>query len=576
MSQLLSYAISSALFLIPLYLVFKWMMSGENQPRFNRVILLSVYAIALLAPCVCRIPWQTLFRNSGQSAALPDVTVGLPVAIGIIPDAASPSPLWRILLIIYIVGVFVAAGLSIATLFSLMRIIRQSSAVPATRPYSVRVLPDATGIAPFSWIRYIIMPQSDFTDTSVARLIVLHESCHLRRRHWIDLLLAQIVCIFQWFNPAAWLMRDELRSIHEYQADSDVIASLHGNLSDYQNLLIKKAVGARFPSLANSLNHSNLKKRITMMYKSSPSAARSAFRAIAVAPAIAGAVMLLNVPAVSAAISSIASTSLVSHREVSEIPADIQTPLLYLSEIDESVEIVQTEPAVEEPSVAVAPLPDKKSEAFKTAEVMPLFPGGEKEMMFWLSRHIVYPAEAVENDIQGTVVVKFIVEKDGKVTDPSIVRSVDPLLDAEAIRVVSELPDFTPGKNRGKPVAVWYTLPIRFRLQGDAPKATNDSVVVKKSVSLTVNSKENGKDSSISISQDSQQMRPQGDSGQSQNISFTIDTDKTPSYMIDGVIVSGAELQAMSAGDIESISLFKDNPDYPNGLIKITTKKAAK
>ena len=105
--------------------------------------------------------------------------------------------------------------------------------------------------------------------------------------------MAQLVAVFQWYNPAAWLMREELKAVHEYQADSGVISS-GVNPREYQMLLIKKAVGARFPSLANSLNHSKLKKRITMMYNPKTSASRR-LRVLALAPAFAAAVLVTDI-----------------------------------------------------------------------------------------------------------------------------------------------------------------------------------------------------------------------------------------------------------------------------------------
>lgn len=113
-----------------------------------------------------------------------------------------------------------------------------------------------------------------------------------------------------------------------------------------------------------------------------------------------------------------------------------------------------------------APKETKKEEIFRSVEQMPQFPGGEAALMKYLSSHIQYPAMAAENNIQGRVVVQFVVEKDGKVGEVKVARSVDKDLDKEAIRVCKTLPKFTPGRQNGQAVRVWYTLPVTFKLQG--------------------------------------------------------------------------------------------------------------
>lgn len=98
---------------------------------------------------------------------------------------------------------------------------------------------------------------------------------------------------------------------------------------------------------------------------------------------------------------------------------------------------------------------------------MPEFPGGQGALMSWVANHIKYPETAAENNVQGKVVVQFVVKKDGSIGDVKVVRSKDPDLDREAVRVVKTFPNFIPGKMNGQPVNVWYTLPVSFKLQGN-------------------------------------------------------------------------------------------------------------
>ena len=119
-------------------------------------------------------------------------------------------------------------------------------------------------IAPFSWMKYIVISRKDLEENG--REILIHEMAHIHHRHSVDLLVADICIFFQWFNPSAWLLKQELQNVHEYEADETVINE-GVNAKEYQLLLIKKAVGTRLYSMANSFNHSKLKKRITMMLK---------------------------------------------------------------------------------------------------------------------------------------------------------------------------------------------------------------------------------------------------------------------------------------------------------------------
>ena len=107
---------------------------------------------------------------------------------------------------------------------------------------------------------------------------------------------------------------------------------------------------------------------------------------------------------------------------------------------------------------------ENENKVFTSVEQMPVFPGGDAELMKYLSSHIQYPAIAAENGVQGRVVVQFVVKKDGSVGEVKVVRGKDPDLDKEAVRVVKTLPKFIPGKMNGQPVNVWFTLPVNFKL----------------------------------------------------------------------------------------------------------------
>lgn len=431
MGAILSYSLSSGLVLLFLYLTYRWLLASERQPRTNRLLLLSFYPAALLAPLVYdRLP--SLFWH-GQAAG--DIIAGVPEAY--MAEAGTGQPVFVTLLVwVYMAG---AAAVFLHFVYSYVRLCRIVAGGKRTEAGEFTLVTVADkDIPPFSWNRYIVMSEKDYASDGTA--ILLHERRHILGHHCLDLLLAQGMTVFQWFNPAAWLMTEELRTVHEYQADDAVIRS-GVDVRDYQMLLIKKAVGARLPSLANSLNQSKLKKRITMMYKSRPASARR-LKGLALLPALALGLLAVNSPVVASVLSETTAADLFSSAE---------------NKVNEK-----------NPDIAMAaPVTDNKNGNAVTAtpEVLPQFPGGEKKMMLYLMENVRYPAEAQKNQEQGKVIVVFVVSETGEIREVSVKKGVSPSLDKEAVRVVKSMPAWTPGKNGGKNVACYYALPVHFKLK---------------------------------------------------------------------------------------------------------------
>lgn len=346
------------------------------------------------------------------------------------------------------------------------------------------------------------MVVGDKKDTEECRAVIVHELRHLSARHSMDLIIAQIYAIAVWYNPVSWLMIDELKTVHEYEADEAVIDS-GVNLKEYQMLLIKKAVGARLPSLANSLNHSKLQKRITMMYQSKSKMAGK-FSSLALVPALAIGMAVVSIPAVASLISDASEASLVDPigkitknsadsemsatgtlRNVSPIVKGSDTKTMSLSEtVSEPVKAEDSPSSVETisleaKSAAVASVAEEnkkekedKDEVYVAVEKQAEFPGGIAAMMEWLGNNIRYPEDAYKADMQGRVIVKFVVNKDGSISDASILKSVSPSLDQEAVRVVMAMPKWAPAENNGKKVASYFHLPVVFKLSNPEPADT--------------------------------------------------------------------------------------------------------
>ncbi|MFG6392338.1 MAG: M56 family metallopeptidase [Candidatus Amulumruptor sp.] len=506
MGSLFSYSIYSAIIMALLYLTYKWVLAGENQHRANRAILLSIYTVSMGAyPMMVWL--RSLMAHTSDTAVAATVDIELPIMT--MADVTD-NPIANILLWIYLIGMLAVAIHTVIIWLRLANIVAHGQHETIGR-YTL-VLTDRKDIAPFSWRRYIVMNETDYAESG--NLILCHETRHLDLHHPIDLMVAQIAAIIEWWNPAAWLMREELKTVHEYQADSCVLAA-GVNARDYQMLLIKKAVGARFPSLANSLNHSKLKKRITMMYNQKRSAKRR-MRALALLPALGAAVLTANLPAVASVMSEASAAELFSQSAEPTAPA---------SKVTKS---------------SANPADDSK--VYDVVEQMPEFPGGMKAMLDYLGANLKYPAG--QECAQGRVVVKFVINKDGSVGDTEIIKSLGEAFDAEAVRVVKSMPRFTPGMLNGKPVAVYYVLPVNFKLDKPAkesPKQTN-------STTITINKAAADNQSAVNIN-------PMPDN---------------PIVKVNGEEIPYDQLASIPSSSITSMQIDKKSGDRP--VILITTK----
>ena len=438
MGIFLVYILKSAACLAVFYLFYKLLMSRDTFHRFNRFALLGLLVLSSVLPLVevsvnRPAPVHETMLTLEQLLLLADVQAEGEVV------SQPTTALWvRVALMVYLVGIVFFAIRNLWSLGRLAVLLRHGRLerlvdwLPG-RAENVRLVVHNHDIAPFSWMRYIVLSRKDLEENG--REILIHELAHIRNRHSWDLLLADLCIFVQWFNPAAWLLKQELQTIHEYEADDTVLRE-GVDAKKYQMLLIKKAVGTRLYSMANSFNHSSLKKRITMMLKekSSPWAR---VKYLYVLPLAALAVSAFARPEVSAVADELSSA------KVNDLVASMKTN------------------QVETASVAVK---DTLMPVFEVVERMPQFPGGVAAQVEYFKKNLRYPAEAKKAGTQGRVVVQFFVNKDGSISNVKVLRGVDPALDAEAIRLVNSMPKWKPGMQKGKAVTVKYTVPVLFSL----------------------------------------------------------------------------------------------------------------
>ena len=465
MGSFLSYTLYSGVFLLLLYLCYRLFISGEKQIALNRMILLGCYVVSFAAWPLSRIDWS--HTESQLALNAPVIAIGkLQLnAVGIVED--DSSILSRILLWTYLTG---ASVVLLKTMLSTLRLffyIRKGTFI-RKEGYTLVVMA-GNDTAPFSFGSYIVMSTADYE--TVCSSVTSHELAHIRCFHYIDLMVAQAVCVVLWYNPAAWLMRDELRLIHEYQADAAVIDS-GVNIKEYQMLLIRKTVGNRFHTLANSLNHSKLKNRIAMMQKEK-SSGRRRLRLLSLALAVDVALAIVNIPAVASGLRTLETAAFKLTKNQRGKPNNLMedSKSMPIQDVHEDKE--DADPSANLTVIAHKNLPEDKpanevKEEEKTLpdpEIEAEFPGGTEKLMKYISMNIRYPYSAYVDNKTGKSVVGFIIQTDGSISDVKILESSWPDLDEEALRVVKGMPKWNPATTDGKPVACQVSIPINFRLQ---------------------------------------------------------------------------------------------------------------
>ena len=436
------YILKSAICLALFYLGYRLLLSRDTFLRFNRFALLSGFGLAALLPLV-RVGVE------GVSPLGPALEEWGRIAAPVEPAAtASPAvSCYSIGLAIYLMGVLFFIARFLWGVVSLIRLIRagRRERLADGSWLVLHRLP----LAPFSWLRYIFLAEKDLL--SKPELILAHEQAHIRMRHTWDLLFTELFLWLQWFNPAAWLLRQELQAVHEFEADAAVLGMGYDS-KEYKLLLIEKAVGSSRYTLANSFNHSSLINRITMMQKrkSNPWARmKYAF----VLPVAATAMAAFARPEISRQMAEISSA------KITDLSRMVQTTA---AERTRPEAIDTTTSAREVMVTGYAQFTDNK--VYESVEVMPEFPGGQAELLKFVAKSIKYPTEAQRKGAQGRVIVKFVVETNGSISNIHVVKGIDPLLDAEAIRVCTTMPTWAPARQEGKAVRCYYTIPVTFRL----------------------------------------------------------------------------------------------------------------
>jgi len=476
--------------------------------KLRRAILLAFFGLALFYPLLNIQDWVRQQEPIADviymySAMLPEATAKA--------DAAASVDWYGWLLgslgFIYWGIVAFLCGRFLVQLSSILWLAHTSERV-VIHETPVYALRKAAG--PFSFFRMVFLHPESHSDKETDEILT-HECTHVSQWHSIDVILSEMMCMACWFNPFVWLLKREVRHNLEYLADNTVIQSGYDSKS-YQYHLLGLAHHQSVTTLYNSFNVLHLKNRIMMMNKKrSPGIVRTKY--LIFIPLVGILMLLSNIEAVARLTVRLANEATVSNAMVTatgilvdetgqpligasvvvkggkegtitdrkeafslEVPANAILRCSYQGR--ESQEVLAADMTNNTHLSLSSKSREMNEQVFTVVEKMPSFPGGDAELLKYIATNIKYPKESQDNGEQGRVICSFIVGRDGSVNNPEVLRGVTPLLNEEAVRVINTMPRWNPGMQRGKAVAVKYTVPITFRLKSPVVETKEETLTV--------------------------------------------------------------------------------------------------
>lgn len=439
-----------AVAIMVLWLVYRLLFRNSNRLKFNRFYLLTAMLFSLALPLIGLLmgtelqQMVSMKQNLFGGIMLNEITVTANGTV-VLSDAELATAtrlhftLWQILCGIYLIGVGV---MTLLFLFKVGKIVALILRSPKEKREGYTAVFTGRDHGSFSFLHF-----SFFPNENVAPDIVRHELSHIRHNHSVDILFAETMMIMQWFNPFIYLYKKELQSLHEYQADRDVVAT-GADKKNYMMLILQQCTAVDFSGMSNNFSLILTKKRIKMITRNEKNK-RLGWRLLATLPVLA---VLL-----------IANTK-VSAQEMKSDEGD-NTPVTVIRTATDGDITTYDINSTENLHIRISN-PNNDS-IYQQVDVMPEFPGGEKAMMQFVVDNVTYPQSAKDKNIQGKVYVSFVVEKDGSVDQVKVMRSIGGGCDEEAVRVVKAMPKWVPGKKDGKNVRVNYVLPFVFKLNNE-------------------------------------------------------------------------------------------------------------
>ncbi|WP_303922607.1 M56 family metallopeptidase [Draconibacterium sediminis] len=472
MNNLINFIIESGISLSLLALIYVLFLRKETFFRLNRLFLLFSILFSVI------LPFLHFRVYAPQSNMLAEVTVtpyrnvleavtiyGQDLS-GAMVNSISSS---KIIILIYLLGLIFFLGRMIFRIIQILMIISKNEMQHIDNYRFVLVDKE---ISPFSFLGYIFINPGMKKQPGYEKMVT-HEMEHIKQGHTFDVLILEILTVFQWFNPFMWLLKRAIRENHEYLADHAVLSSGISS-AQYKHLLLSQAVGMQL-EIANNFNSSLVKKRIQMISKIRSSKLANLKYILGFVSLLALVIIFaceqketLQVTKVEDSNERKVTVRLLddgmklegSQEDLELLHAMLNEKSKYEFDTDSTGSVFLVKSKEKEPLQL-----EEEDQVFFIVEKMPEFPGGDLALRKYIANSIKYPEISIENGIQGKVYVSFVVTAEGTIANAKIARGVDPSIDKEALRVVNTLPKWKPGYQRGEPVNVSYTVPINFVLQ---------------------------------------------------------------------------------------------------------------
>ena len=526
MNSILLYLIQSSVSLVIFYVFYELLFKREAYFGFNRFYLLATIFISLFLPTITfSIPELFLTESSNVLIAAPvyslveytlsEVTIyGDSVALSNVSWYSNLS-FFDIIMLIYFTGVTIALLFFVFRFYQLSNLFKRSK---VNMYRGLRVIFTTSGTSVFSFFNYVFIDKKLLESNQEIVKIIEHEKIHIRQKHSVDIIIAEIISIIQWYNPIVYILKKSLKENHEFIADNNVITT-YPDIMAYSKLLIENSSIVKTNILTHNFSYSLLKRRLFMI-KKTKSPLRFSLKLVVVVFALSMVFFACSGPAIksnefgesvyitgvkkdmhhdSILMATYTNQNFDSVYFLVTLGKERITQMELFNDKEELIgkfmngkygpgSYITTWTPIESSAISIDNYsytlkadgkeyngvftntkkivykPANEDGIFTEVEQMPEFEGGMEALMNYLSENITYPQEAKEKGIHGKVFINFVINVDGSIDNVKVLRGIGGGCDEEAVRVVSSMPNWSPGMQRGKAVRVSYNIPIKFTL----------------------------------------------------------------------------------------------------------------
>ncbi|MBB6611162.1 TonB family protein [Pontibacter sp. Tf4] len=475
METIYNYILQSGLCLLLLYGFYLLVLRSFPRVGFNRLFLLLAPVLAGVLPLL-ELPLPVARQYLGATG-LPDFRMAEVLITTTAPGQAIAADnsisLEHILAIVYAAAALVLLIRLGVQLYKLRGIIRSATPLP-NYSSEATVLQTQSNYPTFAFLNYIFLHPQGHLSSQEQQQVLAHELAHVRLGHSYDVLYYELLTAVLWFNPLVWLLKAELRDVHEYQADAAVVSVYQPEA--YSSLLAKEALYKTGMPVGSYFYRPQVFKRLHMLRKHNQKT--TLLRPLLAIPMLLLLLFFFSTKDVTAdmvqALAQPVTKATIAQQPITPAPATIAAPEITAPEEPTITTQPETKPLSAEPEPEKKPevkepeavsQPEAANQPFMYVEQMPVFEGGEVELQKYIAKNLRYPETTREAGKTGLVVATFIVEPDGQLSDIGILKGLDEAADTEVKRILETMSGkWLPGRQNGKAVQVRYTLPVRFSL----------------------------------------------------------------------------------------------------------------